>query len=44
MIDVLRPATQGAIMPYEIDDLLGLKALERISAGQELRWSQFGTP
>jgi sialic acid synthase SpsE len=44
MIDVLRPATAGAIMPYEIDDLLGLKALERISAGQELRWSQFGTP
>ena len=44
MIDVLRPATQGAIQPYELDDLLGLKALERISAGQELRWSQFGNP
>jgi N-acetylneuraminate synthase len=44
MIDVLRPATQGAIMPYEISDLVGLKALERISAGQELRWTQFGNP
>lgn len=44
MVDVLRPATQGAILPYEIDDLIGLKALERISAGQELRWSQFGNP
>jgi sialic acid synthase SpsE len=44
MIEVLRPATQGAIMPYEIHDLVGLKALERIAAGQELRWAQFGNP
>lgn len=44
MIDVLRPAAQGAIMPYEIQSLLGLKALERISQGQELRWAQFGNP
>lgn len=44
MIDVLRPATQGAIMPYEIQGLIGLKALERIAAGQELRWAQFGNP
>ena len=44
MIDVLRPATQGAIMPYEVEDLVGLKALERIAAGQELRWTQFGNP
>jgi sialic acid synthase SpsE len=44
MVDVLRPATQGAIMPYEIQDLLGLKALERIAVGQELRWAQFGNP
>ena len=44
MIDVLRPATKGAIQPYEVDDLIGLKVLERVSAGQELRWSQFGNP
>ncbi len=44
MIDVLRPATQGAIMPYEIEDLLGLRAIEQIPAGQELRWTQFGNP
>ena len=44
MIDVLRPATEGAIMPYEIQDVLGLKALERIPSGQELRWTQFGNP
>ncbi len=43
MIDVLRPATPGAIMPYEIHDLIGLKAIERIHAGQELRWTQFGS-
>jgi N-acetylneuraminate synthase len=44
MVDVLRPATNGAIMPYEIQDVVGLKALERIAAGQELCWSQFGAP
>lgn len=44
MIDVLRPATQGAIMPYEIQDVLELKALERIPSGQELRWTHFGNP
>jgi len=44
MIDVLRPATEGAIMPYEIQEVVGLKALERIAAGQELRWTQFGNP
>jgi N-acetylneuraminate synthase len=42
MVDVLRPATKGAILPYEIEALLGLRALEEIQAGQELRWSQFG--
>ena len=42
MIDVLRPATQGAIMPYEIAQVIGLVALERIPGGQELRWTQFG--
>lgn len=44
MIDVLRPATLGAIMPYEMDAVMGLKALGRISQGQELRWGQFGNP
>lgn len=44
MIEVLRPATEGAIMPYEIQEVLGLKALERIPSGQELRWTQLGNP
>jgi len=44
MIDVLRPATTGAILPYEIGAVIGLKALERIPSGQELRWTHFGKP
>lgn len=44
MIDVLRPASQGAILPYEIREVIGLRTLERIPSGQELRWTQFGTP
>ncbi len=44
MVDVLRPAAEGAIMPYEIQDLIGMKALERIAEGQELRWAHFGNP
>ena len=42
MIDVLRPATPGAIMPYDIDLVVGLTALHDIPAGQELRWTQLG--
>lgn len=40
MIDVLRPATPGAIMPYEIDQLIGKKAVKEITAGKELRWGE----
>ena len=42
MIAVLRPATPGAIEPYEIDRVLGLKAIKDITQGQELRWTQLG--
>ena len=44
MIDVLRPAAQGAIMPYEIEDVIGLETIEQIPSGRELRWTQFGNP
>ena len=44
MVDVLRPATEGAILPFEVVDVIGLKAHERILSGQELRWTQFGRP
>lgn len=42
MIAVLRPATAGAIAPYEIDRVLGLRALTDLAEGQELRWAQVG--
>ena len=42
MIDMLRPATPGAIMPYEIESVLGTRALVSIAAGQELRWTMLG--
>jgi len=42
MIDVLRPATPGAIMPYEIDAVIGLRALINIPEGRELHWSDLG--
>jgi N-acetylneuraminate synthase len=39
MIDVLRPATPGAIMPYEIESVIGTRAARDIPAGKELRWT-----
>lgn len=39
MIDVLRPATPGAIMPYDIDQVIGKKAGNNILAGKDLRWT-----
>ena len=42
MIDVLRPATPGAIMPYDIELVVGRVARQDIPAGQELRWTQLG--
>ena len=42
MIDVLRPATPGAIQPYEIDQLIGRRALVDLVQGQELCWVQVG--
>jgi N-acetylneuraminate synthase len=42
MIDVLRPATLGAIMPGELGQVIGAHALEDIPAGKELRWTMLG--
>jgi N-acetylneuraminate synthase len=42
MIDVLRPATKGAVMPHEIDQLIGRRALVDLKNGEELRWTQIG--
>jgi len=42
MIDVLRPATPGAIKPDQIQDVIGTKALVDMSLGKELRWTDLG--
>jgi N-acetylneuraminate synthase len=42
MIDVLRPATPGAILPYEIENIFEMRALHDIPAGKELRWTDLG--
>jgi sialic acid synthase SpsE len=42
MVSVLRPATPGAIMPYDIQTVLGLAAAEAIPAGEALRWTSLG--
>lgn len=42
MIDVLRPATPGAIAPDQIEAVMGARALSLIVAGKELRWTDLG--
>jgi sialic acid synthase SpsE len=42
MIDVLRPATPGAIKPYELPNVIGTRALQNIPLGKELRWTDVG--
>jgi N-acetylneuraminate synthase len=42
MIDVLRPAAVGAILPYEIQDVIGKWALKDLPKGKELRWTDLG--
>jgi N-acetylneuraminate synthase len=42
MIDVLRPATPGAILPPHIPEVLGSRALVDIPKGKELRWTDLG--
>ncbi len=42
MIDVLRPAAPGAILPHEIQAVVGTRALQDIPFGKELRWTDIG--
>ena len=42
MIDVLRPATPGAIKPDQIPNVIGTKALQDMPYGKELRWTDLG--
>jgi sialic acid synthase SpsE len=39
MIDVLRPAPEGSIAPYEIEAVIGTAASADIPAGETLRWT-----
>ena len=43
MIDVLRPATPGAIPPHEIEAVIGARALVNMPSGKELRWLELGS-
>jgi N-acetylneuraminate synthase len=42
MIDVLRPATPGAIKPHEIPSVVGKRPRVDIPLGKELRWTELG--
>lgn len=42
MIDVLRPATTGALKPHEIASVVGKRALVDFPIGKELRWTDLG--
>jgi len=42
MIDVLRPATPGAIKPDQIPEVIGTRALADMPAGKELCWTDLG--
>ena len=42
MIDVLRPATPGAIKPDQITAVVGKRALVDFTLGKEIRWTELG--
>jgi sialic acid synthase SpsE len=39
MIEVLRPATPGALMSWDIPNVIGMKARTDLPFGKDLRWS-----
>ena len=42
MVEPLRPAATGAIMPWELQEVLGKKALIDMPYGMDLRWENIG--
>jgi len=42
MVEPLRPASKGAVMPWEIDDVIGKSALIDMPFGMDLRWENIG--
>jgi N-acetylneuraminate synthase len=43
MVEPLRPATEEAIMPWDLDNLVGKRALIDMPYGMDLRWENVGT-
>ncbi len=43
MIDVLRPASPGAIKPHAINEVIGKRALVDMPHGKELLWTELGS-
>jgi N-acetylneuraminate synthase len=41
-MDVLRPASPGAILPFEIEAVIGARALRDIALGESLHWRMLG--
>jgi len=39
MVEVLRPATPGALMSWDIDQVIGMKARKVLPFGKDLRWT-----
>ena len=39
MIDVLRPAIKGAILPNEIESVIGTRSAKDLKFGVEIRWT-----
>jgi N-acetylneuraminate synthase len=42
MLDVLRPATAGAVKPHELVHMIGTHALKDLPFGKEIRWTDLG--
>lgn len=42
MVEPLRPAVKGALMAWDLEDLLGKKALVDMPYGMEIRWENVG--
>jgi N-acetylneuraminate synthase len=42
MLDVLRPATPGAIKPDQIPAVIGTRALVDLAQGQDIHWTDLG--
>jgi N-acetylneuraminate synthase len=42
MLDVLRPATSGAIKPADVKAVVGTHALKDLPFGIEIRWTDLG--